>query len=562
MAALSTAQDAALGELWSFTNASTQIRLVKRSVQGNTLAVTLELDTSGFERKPDGLPAQAREQVDVLVSAYYPLTPPTVGVSHWRWVGFPHVLLGTRLCIYLDPATEWNPEQGIQEFLKRLWKWFDDAIANRFDPATALYHPVGGVLHRTPGAPTVVATEPIPSIDLQNIANRITLQPRTDHRIDITAWKAQTGPDLAGGLLVTLPKQIPWGGGDHLSSLLKTVNEQAGRDARRALARRLRRAIQALDSTQYLHVVIAVPNPVEDAPQHLIGWRLSQQSANEALTAARNTTNRPQDNNQQSVEWTYIDDQRPEIAVRRDSERPVSVYKGSTVAIWGCGAIGSWVAEQLVRAGARNITLRDPGVVTRGLLVRQNYTETDVGRPKAEALAARLRHLSDTTDISDTMSYAENGLIEDTTGCDFIFDTTVNTSVSAVLSDAQRKGTLQVPVIQIATDNQTATLAIITVTDGTPTPTTNDLDQSLQDKARQTPNLAAFLTFWDERDHPPLLPTPGCSIPTFHGSAADAMSIAASAVNLSAIPLARRCAGGYLFALPYSHHKAPPCTEV
>lgn len=46
--------------------------------------------------------------------------------------------------------------------MNRLWQWLADAAAGRFDPDTALYHPVGGILHHTPGAPTVVVREPVP----------------------------------------------------------------------------------------------------------------------------------------------------------------------------------------------------------------------------------------------------------------------------------------------------------------------------------------------------------------------------------------------------------------
>ena len=262
------------------------------------------------------------------------------------------------------------------------------------------------------------------------------------------------------------------------------------------------------------------------------------------------------------MEWTYVDDQRPEVAVRRDSGRPVTFYAGSKIAVWGCGALGSWIAELLVRAGARRVMLRDPGFVSRGLLVRQNYTEEDVGRPKAEALAERLSRLSDTCEVIGIAGYAQAGLEEDADSCDFIFDTTVNTAVNAALDEAQKDRTLRLPVVQAATDNQTATLGIVTVTDGTPATTTSGLDQALNRQVESDPSLAAFRTFWDQDAHPPFTPAPGCSVPTFHGSGADAMGIAASVISSAAIALSRQIPGGYLLSLPYSPFDAPALTSV
>ena len=555
MPALRKNQLAAVEEVKNFTDSSIQISLVATDEWRGCAAIKIDLDTSGFTRGTGGLEVQPIERVVILISPDYPISPLLATVGHLRWAGFPHVLQGTRLCIYLDTNTEWDPTRGMTGFMARLWEWFEDAIGGRFDPATALYHPVGGVLHRTDGAPTVVAALSMPgNIFDGGVVHRIGLRPRTDHRIDIAAWTPPYEPGLVPGLLVVLPEYLPLGGGHHLSDLLATVRQQLDRDQRRALETSLRRLMRRLADDEHLHVIIAVPNPGggNGAPRHLIGWRLRVRDEAKALAAARSAASSASDSKEQSVEWTYVDDQRPEVAVRRDIGRPVTVYAGSKIAVWGCGALGSWIAELLVRAGARHMWVRDPGFVTRGLLVRQNYTEKDVGRPKAEALADRLRRLSDTCEVVGVTGHAQIGLEEDGQRCDFIFDTTVNTSVNAALDDAQRQQTLLVPVVQAATDNQTATLGIVTVTNGTPTTTTSELDQALNERVAVDPSLGAFRTFWDHDAHPPLTPAQGCSVPTFHGSAADAMGVAASVLNSAAIALSRQIAGGYLLSLPYS----------
>lgn len=58
--------------------------------------------------------------------------------------------------------------------------------------------------------------------------------------------------------------------------------------------------------------------------------------------------------------------------------------------IIGCGAIGSTVAENLVRFGLTNITLYDFDTVERHNIANQMFKETDIGKLKTEALAESL----------------------------------------------------------------------------------------------------------------------------------------------------------------------------
>ena len=219
MPELADAQRAAVEEVQRFTDSSDQMRLVAAGERRGCAVLSIEIDTSEFVRRTGGLQAQPLERVTVLVAPSYPATPPLAAVEHMRWAGFPHVLQGRRLCIYLDPNAEWDPTRGMYGFLQRLWEWFEDAIGGRFDAATALYHPVGGVIHRTKGAPTVVVTRSMPD-DISNgeVVRRIWLRQRTEHRVDIASWTSlpEPGLDLMAGLLVVLPEYLPLGGGHHL----------------------------------------------------------------------------------------------------------------------------------------------------------------------------------------------------------------------------------------------------------------------------------------------------------------------------------------------------------
>lgn len=62
--------------------------------------------------------------------------------------------------------------------------------------------------------------------------------------------------------------------------------------------------------------------------------------------------------------------------------------------IIGAGALGSAIAEMLVRAGVTNLTVMDHDQMVAGNLVRHTLLSTDIGAKKATALAARLNAAS------------------------------------------------------------------------------------------------------------------------------------------------------------------------
>lgn len=64
------------------------------------------------------------------------------------------------------------------------------------------------------------------------------------------------------------------------------------------------------------------------------------------------------------------------------------------VLVGGCGSVGSYIAEQLVRSGIGMFRLVDPDGVEGVNLARSVYTVTDLGSPKPVALGRRLREIN------------------------------------------------------------------------------------------------------------------------------------------------------------------------
>jgi sulfur carrier protein ThiS adenylyltransferase len=80
-----------------------------------------------------------------------------------------------------------------------------------------------------------------------------------------------------------------------------------------------------------------------------------------------------------------------EAIFERNVPGSTRILRAATVGIAGCGGLGSNAAASLVRAGIGRLILVDPDVVEASNLNRQYYFTEDIGMPKVDALARRLR---------------------------------------------------------------------------------------------------------------------------------------------------------------------------
>lgn len=536
----------------------------------------IRLHTADIPRSHVGLQLEDDEQFIVRIRPSVFL-PPAVEVDHARFLGYPHVLQGQRLCIYLDPSREWRPSHGIAGFLTRLWDWLTDAAGGAFDASTAMYHAVGGVLHQADGTPTIVVREPGQPKHHQ-IARLVA---RSPHRYDLTYSKDHDGYRTP---VFSLATDLPLGAASTFAAFLLLLDDPyrdraEGRPPRVSpqspafLTSVLACAVRNPDDTEQ-YFVLAVPHPA-GGPHHLLGGRLPVATANALRHIAKKSgtainIDPATINADIPVEWCNMSDERQEVTTRRDDSRPVNGFRGKAVHIWGCGGLGSWIAEFIARAGATTITVCDPGTVTGGLLVRQNYVEGDIGQTKADALAARLRAIRD--DL--TVTVAEGSVPDDPASflaADLILDATVSNSITTYLDALAAATEHKALIAQVATDASSGTLGIASICAPGAKFTPSGIDERAGRSVLASDGLELYHPLWQEAaDGDELIPTRGCSVPTFHGSAADLAAVAATLVNLIGAHLQQAevvMSGTHLIALPHAaagprHHFLLAETDV
>lgn len=548
----------------------------KFNEQGAML-LKIRVRTADIAMTEGGLRLDEHEEFTIVVNESA-LVPPKVVVDHLRFLHHAHVLQGTRPCLYLDPSREWDPIRGFGGFLDRLLEWLSDAAAGKFDAQLALYHAVGGVLHANREGPTIVVRSPI---DSSKRAQHGWLVTRTDHRIDLTLDRSAAPDDAEHVPVIALRTDLPLGAGLTLARFLFTVanpysgHPRPGGDLTGATndedsAAMVLTAIAAsairkpVGSDQ--RFVIAVPHPT-GGPPHLLAGHIPAAGADHLRDLVKKNRARSSAIDidpktvgaTQPLEWVPVSDERKEVTTRRDSTRPVTAFADKTVHIWGCGGIGSWVAEYLVRAGVKKIVLCDPGTISGGLLVRQNFVENDIGKYKVDALAERLHGISDSVVVEhyDSMTPAPADLV----GVDLIVDATVSVAIGRVLDAIATAVTPEArPVLaHMATDAKSGTLGILTVSMAPLNRGPIVVDRAVGAQIVSEGIHEAFHGLWgDPSASEEIVPTRGCSTPTFHGSAADLAAVAASLTSILGTHLSTGAAasGSHLISMP--HGEAGP----
>ncbi|MCU7731089.1 ThiF family adenylyltransferase [Actinoplanes sp. KI2] len=525
------------------------------------LQARIRLRTDDLTRVPRGLPLLQREEFLLWIGPNW-LLPPFVEVDHDRFLCYPHVLLGRQLCIYLDPAREWNPQRGFASAIDRLYEWLADAAAARFDPDAALFHAVGGVLHRTPGTPTIVIRESGKPRKVQPAF----LTVRSERRQDLHYGRSHPGEHQTVVFQVADP--LPLGAGTRLHHLLalldttmtpKAFGTPTSLPQATAFLTALAAAACRNPAGAPQTFILAIPHPA-GGPPHLLAGRVPARTTDELRRRVRSrrdpviNVNVQTLDSQTPVEWYAVSDERESVTTRRDTSRPTNAYLGKTIQIWGCGGLGSWIAEFIARAGAKHLVLCDPGTVTGGLLVRQDFTENDIGETKPEALRQRLAAIREDITVEAHTTFIPDNLTTLQTDTDLIIDATISRAIGQLLDELAPAPDRPL-LAQVATDAGTSTLGLLTVSAPTNPSGPNNIDQQTGKIVTADGGLEPFHTFWkDVSAQDELIPTRGCSVPTFHGSAADIAAVAASLTSMLGTHLActEPISGTHLIGLPHS----------
>ena len=156
------------------------------------MILNVSISTTSYIRSSGGLNFRSRENIAIIIPKKFPFEMPIASFTHNRYSGFPHVLWGNFICLYLSPDVDWNPMDGMYGFFEKLHYWFKAAASNKLDPDDAPLHPpvIYEVNHRYEFI--VQASTPIINKKLNHWIGYALLNPRSQNSFEIVDWKNQS----------------------------------------------------------------------------------------------------------------------------------------------------------------------------------------------------------------------------------------------------------------------------------------------------------------------------------------------------------------------------------
>lgn len=523
--------------------------LVEPPAQGEAVSVSLSLDCSGYPRKQGGIPLKARERLLLKIPVNFPLELPRLNFAHTRYGDFSHVQWGSYICLYQATDSEWQPEDGLFGFMQRVDDWLRAAAANELDPAGMPLHPP---VTYTVSSLKVVPTQNTPVPEAPFWAGYTEIVRENDNRIELGQWTHHSGsvPDGRLAAVVLLPTGMPHEYPGTVSGLLKELKT---RDVPVEIIRLIIQlgALRNESGKPLIFILGAAMRGIAGGErlQHLACWQIDAQRADEirqAIMAA--TDDNPIDiadfyvwAEKAKVEWCSVLEDRPEIVTRRDAESASAWWARRHVVIFGCGAIGSTVAMLLARAGVAKLQLYDKDIVKPGILVRQLFDRYQIGVNKAKATAANVRYanpsieaLQSSADVVRLLEVPERRA--EVLTADVIINATASTMVATALEKQFKTWPKTHPPIISMALGHNADQALMTMAVQAVPGITLDIDRRIKIALSNLAQGKHVLDeFWpSSRNRTRLFqPEPGCSSPTFRGSAADVMALTAQMTNVA-----------------------------
>jgi hypothetical protein len=519
---------------------------------GEWLVSTVAITIGPISSRPGGLDLREREEFIIKIPSGFPFDRPSVLVDHKRFAGFNHVIWGKHICLF-QSNLEWNPSDGLFGFFDRLLVWIRKAALNDMDPIGGPLEPPHHVTSYK--YPPFVIRASAPCLAGESWIGFAILEKHLN-RTELVGWNdlwAEVSPECDVAFAVVLPKAMPMefpsNGGDLLGELQK-----AGMDEDQLLLNLAFAALFSKDD-EPLYLICGLPmrrGPDGGEQLHIAVWTASASTAKSLRNVfpqgadtevIRNLRNEMGEIIKDIIKlsdvvWAQVMEDRNEIVKRRDAGTELSWCAKKKVLVMGCGALGSWAAEIVARARPSSMHLIDNALVKPGILVRQNFTLRDIGQSKAHSLCNRISKIDSSINVTYDNCEVHEWLLANVEAFqkyDLVLDCTASSIFHMKLErDWWLLSQCSPPIVSIVIDAESKKSLCVIIERNAQG---GIWDAYLGLKYRictSGKTLDVVEAFYTPRAMDKLFqPEPGCSDPTFVGSAADVLHIVSSTINKS-----------------------------
>ena len=521
------------------------------------MILNVSIATASYKTSNDGLAFEPKEIIRFEIPKHFPFEPPVARFTHNRYAGFPHVLWGNGICLYLSPDIDWNPLDGMFGFIEKLDLWLIAAASNQLDPIDAPIHPPVIYELNFNFEFIIHSSTPDQESDSGFWSGFAHLNPRNKNKtensfgnnsFELVGWSQSTTDvpkDLIASPAILFNFQFPF---EYPETIHDFLNQFKLHDIDPMNFVNLIRH-QTPESIKADEIFLIIGSPMRrniatgKPVQHLMVWRISKNNLQNFVGSELGTyTNKLNLENEEflswskktNIEWCKVIENRTELTIRRDNNTNANWLRDKNILLLGCGALGSNIAEFIVRAGVRNLKLVDNKRVTPGILVRQPFYEYEIGNAKSYALSKRLNSLNMAEIVESEVEDLKFGIYENfyNQEIDLIIDATGSKFVDLVFENEMKQHDFDCPIISCSISAKAKYGMLITrmpkFSDGIET-----LIREAKIKTHFSEELQPFSnTIWpDNPEKITFQPEPGCSEPTFVASAIDISWYASTFLN-------------------------------
>lgn len=484
---------------------------------GGVLNVRVYLSSASLMSSEQGAVLEDWEPIDIAIPEIFPYRPPIASTGRGDFPEIPHQAWGSGFCVRVEDSN-WDPRAGMSGFLRSVINTYQHIALGTLEGHLQSWRPIISFLGQ--GCVVIRADlAPAGRIEPQTALRWAVGVPVGEDRIDITGWldahdDGRTAADLADVLAgelarikavvpdaflvpaVVVTKPIALEYCDIWFQLLARLQDQ-GVDRERVLGHLARAAAinQIPDGGQERAVVLfrvaadtapgggAAPGAADQDARFAI-TRLTQDGARilagfYAAVDEAGSLDQLLEGDADAVEqlltsvvevaalWVQVYDGRPESIRSRTGGRPTGKLAGTTILLLGCGGLGAPIAEHCVRSGAARLHIVDSGTVSPGILSRQPYEDAEIGKLKAEVLAARLSRIypgNEITASDDEITVSDIFSAPALAQYHLIIDATANRAVATKIERSLRDEHAPWPTLVTVAINEQATHGVAAVT--------------------------------------------------------------------------------------------------
>ncbi|MBK8945358.1 MAG: ThiF family adenylyltransferase [Ignavibacteriae bacterium] len=526
------------------------LKIDELKVNTDYIFVNISIPTKLYEKCTDGFNFRPRERMTILIHTDFPYTIPSTYFSDYRYIGKPHVQWGKKICLYQAPDVEWDPADGMFGYISRLDLFLKKASLNQLDLDDAPLHPPVAYLSAKIDY-KIIPNKNTPSFEGDFWLGATELIKLNKESLIISDWKdlKQIKKSALNAAAILMKKDMPFEYPSSLSHLIFLL-EKNGLDIVKCI-KHLQLVAEKNKSTNPLIIIIGTPmrGPTINRKQHLLAWYINIKATRYLLgfsNIKRNINSIGRNINlekfieyaqKSEVQWCQILENREEIIIPRDNNSPTTYFRNKTIDLWGCGAVGSHIAEFLVRVKPKKLNIFDNGIVKPGLLSRQLFNENDIGENKAKALGNRINKIYSHLHKVEIQSYNLNilSLLDEKQmeNSRIIIDTTASKKVLRKLDGELLNRKLKGKILSIVIDSKAMRGMIVIKADKSNCGIIDIIRRSHRVLCENNNEqwLSAFFPKQMDNSDSLIQPEPGCSDPTFYGSETDLSTLSGLMLN-------------------------------